>query len=63
MGSLENKAIQSDVGIFMHILAYSDILKHKQTYSKAYPEPSLTLAYLEFWYMQNQKDIQNRGIF
>ena len=27
------KAIQADLGIFTHILAYSDIFKHKQAYS------------------------------
>ena len=35
----------------------------KQVYSQAYSEPSVTLAYLEPWYVQNQKHIQSRGIF
>ena len=47
----------------MHILTYSDIFKHKQTYLQAYSEPSVTLAYLEPQYIQNQKQIQNRDIF
>ena len=54
------KAIQTDVGILMHILTYSDIFKHRQTYSQAYSEPSLrTLlysvpeAYSEPWYIQH----------
>ena len=39
------KAIQGDVGIFMHIKAYSDIFKHKRKYSQAHSEHSVTLAY------------------
>ena len=40
----------------MHILTYSDIIKHIQAYSgiiRAYSEPCVTLAYLELWYFQN----------
>ena len=63
MQKCKTKAIQADIGIFTHILAYSDTCKHKQAYSQAYSEPSVTLAYLEPWYIQNQKHIQNRDVF
>ena len=63
MEKCKTKAIQADIGIFTHILAYSDTCKHKQAYSQAYSEPSVTLAYLEPWYIQNQKHIQNRDVF
>ena len=35
------KTIKADADIFIHILAYSDIFKYKQTYSQAYQEPSV----------------------
>ena len=60
---MQTKAIQVDVDIFTHILAYSDICKCKQAYSPAYSEPSVTQAYLEPLYIQNQRHIQNPGIF
>ena len=41
------KVTQADVGILMHILAYSDIFKHKQKYSQAHSKHAVTLAYLE----------------
>ena len=50
---MQTKAIQVDVDIFTHILAYSDICKCKQAYSPAYSEPSVTQAYLEPLYIQN----------
>ena len=55
MEKCKTKAIQADLGKFTQILAYSDIFKHKQVYSRisrAYSEPSATLAYLELWYIQ-----------
>ena len=60
MKKFKTKAIQADEGIFTHILAYSDIFKHKQ--STASSEASVTLAYLEPWYMQNKKHILSRDI-
>ena len=69
------KAIQADLGIFTHILAYSDIFKHKQAYSgiiwaysgiiRTLCDPSIfrNLVYSKPWYIQNQKHIQSRGIF
>ena len=56
MEKCKTKAIQADLGKFTQILAYSDIFKHKQVYSRisrGYSEPSVTLAYLEPWYIQN----------
>ena len=47
----------------MHILAYSDIFKHEQKCSQAHWEHSVKLEYLEPWYIQYQKHIQNRAIF
>ena len=60
MKKFKIKAIQADDGIFTHILAHSDIFKHKQT--QASSEPSVTLAYLEPWYIQNQNHILSRDI-
>ena len=51
------------MGIFMHIQAYSDIFKHKQKYSQAHSEHSVTLAYLEPWHIQYQKHIQSCAIY
>ena len=61
MGKCKTKAIQTDLGIFRHNQAYPGII---QAYSKL----CVTLAYLEPWYIQNpdiqnQKHIQNSGIF
>ena len=55
MEKCKTKAIQADVGIFTHILAYPDIHKHKQA--------SETLEYLEPWSVQNEKHIHSLGIF
>ena len=53
MEKCKTKAIQADVGMFTHIRAYSDIFKEKQPYSQAHSEPSVNLAYLESWHIQN----------
>ena len=67
MGKCKTKTIQADSGIFMqHIQAYSDIFRHNQAYSrviKTYSEPCVTLAYSEFWYIQNPGMFKARGIF
>ena len=50
MGKYKAKTIQTDLGISNHILAYSDIVRHNQTYSgiiQVYSEPCVTLAYSE----------------
>ena len=53
--------MQTDLGAFRRI---QELFWHIQ----AYPEPCVTLAYIEPWYIQNpdiqnQKHIQNPGIF
>ena len=77
MEKYKAKAIQADLGIFMHIPAYSDKFKHKQgiiSHIQACSEPYVILAYLELWYTQNPGVlrtlaysepwfIQNTGIF
>ena len=58
----------------MHILAYSDIFKHEQKCLQVHSEHSVTLEYLEPWYIQyigifraleysEPFYIQNPGIF
>ena len=57
------KAIHADLGIFVHIAAYSDRIRHIQLdiirHIQAYTEPCVTLkysepeAYSEPWYIQN----------
>ena len=56
MEKCKTKVIQADLGIFMHLLAYSDIFKHKRAYSaiqellghiQACSESPVTLTYLE----------------
>ena len=60
-----------NAGIFTHIPAYSgifrdpDLIRHIQEYSRIilpYPEPCITTAYLESWYIQNQRHIQKSGV-
>ena len=52
---------------FMHIQAYSGIIKHIQTYPdmirhiRAYPE--IIQAYSELWYILNHDIFKTRGIF
>ena len=63
MGKCNAKAIQT---IFRHIEAYADISRHNQAYSgiiQPYSKPCITLAYSEFWYIQNHGIFKNRGIF
>ena len=67
MKKFKTKAIQTDEGIFTHILAYSNIFKHKQSIGifRTLCNPGIfrTLVYTEQkgycepWY------IENRGIF
>ena len=68
MGKCETKSIQADLGILMHILAYSDIFGHKSSISRNYsgifrtlynPSVFRTLVYSESWHIQNQRNIQN----
>ena len=66
MEKYKTKIIQADLGIFTHIPAYSDIFKHKHTYPgiiRTYSEPSVTLAYLEPWYIGNTSIFRTRSIF
>ena len=57
------KATQADVGIFTHILAYSEILKHKQKYLQAHSKHSVTLAYSVPEAYSEPCYIQNPDIF
>ena len=41
----KTKTIQADVDIFIHIPAYSDILKYKHAYSQVYSELSIIPVY------------------
>ena len=60
MKKFKTKAIQADEGIFTHILAYSNIFKHKQSIGifRTLCNPGIfrTLAYTEqkpeLWYIQ-----------
>ena len=56
MEKCKTKAIQANLGIFTHIQEFFGHIH-------AYLEPSVTLTYLEPWYIQNQKNIQNHGVF
>ena len=54
----KTKAIQEDLDIFWHILTYSGTNRHIQEqfgHIEAYLEPFVILAYLEPWYIQNEK--------
>ena len=58
MGNCKTKAVQADLGTFMHITAYSDIFRGITRYIQdlfrhihAYSEPCVTLTYLERWYI------------
>ena len=62
----KTKAIQEDLDIFWHILAYSDILRHKQAYSgtvRAYRGIFRALCHLGIFrtlVYSEQEDIQSR---
>ena len=61
----KTKAIQANLGIFMHILAYSSIFRLDQAYSgiiQVYSRPWVNLSYSEPRNIQNQRGIQNPGI-
>ena len=52
MGKYKAKAIQTDIGIFVHIPTYSGLLRHIQElfrHIEAYSEPFVTVAYSEPW--------------
>ena len=53
---MDYKAIQTGLGIFRHNQAYPRIIQ-------AYSELCVTVVYPELWHIQNQKDVQNPGIF
>ena len=51
MRKCKTKVIQADLGIFIHIQTYSNIIRPIQAYSgifQAYFEPFVTLAYFIF---------------
>ena len=65
MGECKTKAIQTNIGTFRHNQAYPGII---QAYSGifrtlCYPDIFKTVVYPEPWHIQNQKHIQNPGIF
>ena len=58
------KALQADLGIFTHL--YSGRFRYNQAYSgiiQAHLELRVNLTYSESWQTENQKQIQNLGIF
>ena len=69
------RQIQAYSGVFRHMKAYSDIIRHIQAYSSRFrnysdisltlcnPDKFRTLVCSESWYIQNQRHIQNPGIF
>ena len=57
MGKCKTKAIQADLGIFTHIHEYSE------TIQKVYSELCVNLTYPKLWHIQNQRHIENPGIF
>ena len=67
MKKFKTKAIQADEGIFTHILAYSNIFKHKQSIGifRTLCNPGIfrTLAYTEQKTYSESWYIDNRGIF
>ena len=67
MKKFKTKAIQTDEGIFTHILAYSNIFKHKQRIGifRTLCNPGIfrTLAYTEQKAYSESWYIENRGIF
>ena len=48
MGKCIAKAIQTDLGTFRHNQVYPGIIQ-------AYSKPCITLAYLEPWYIQQER--------
>ena len=66
MEKFKTKAIQADGGIFTHILAYSDILKHKQSIGifRTLCNTGIfrTLVYTEQKAYSEPRYIENRGI-
>ena len=56
MGKCKTKAIQTDLGTFRHNQSYPAIIQ-------AYSKPSVTLAYLEPWYIQAPDIFRTRSIF
>ena len=58
--------IDAYVGIFQHILTYSEIIRHIQELSRdiqAHSEASVTPVYSEFWCIQNADIFGTRAIF
>ena len=74
MGKCKTKAIHAELGIFTHISANSEILRHNHANSaiiQACSEPCITLnpgifkilLYSEHWYIQNLGIFRIRSIF
>ena len=73
--NVTQKLFRKILGIFTHIPANSEISRHNQTYSGIFrnysgifwtlwnPGIFRTLVYSESWHIQNQRHIQNPGIF
>ena len=62
MGTCKTRAIQADLGILTHILAYSGIISHTLElfrHIQANSQSCVNLACSEFWYTENQRHIQN----
>ena len=67
MGTCETKAIHSDLGILMCILAKSSIFQHIQTQSGSFRNYSGILRHIQNsvqpWYVKNPCIYKTRGIF
>ena len=65
MGKCKAKAIQTDLGTFRHNQAYPGIIQACSGTFKALCDPGIirTVIYPELWHIQNQRHIQNSGIF
>ena len=61
MKKFKTKAIQADEVIFTHILAYSDIFKHKQSIG-IFRNPYNPGIFRSLIYIQNKKHILSRDI-
>ena len=65
MGKCKTKAIETDLGTFMHNQAYPRIIQVYSGIFRTLCDPGIlkTVVYSEPWHIQNQKHIQNPGMF
>ena len=65
MGGIKTKAIQADLGTFMHNSTYSGMFRNYSGILGTLCNPGIfrTLTYSKPWHIQNQRHMQNPGIF